>query len=341
MIQRTACLIARDTDPCRNLAIEKHLMDTLPENTAILFLRQDRHAAVVGRCQNPWHECKVESFLESGGVITRRLSGGDASYQDMGCLSFSFILPKQDFNIQRQLSMAGAAVASFQIHGEIGAGGCLKTGGRRFCQNDFYKSGSAAIHHGVLTADVSLDAMEHYLKPRNKRADVPEPPPLKSRIVNLRELNPDLSIDSLEQALCRVFADAYHAEPAWLDERMMDAGTLDALTDQFRDARWVYPEQLEYDFTVEERFPWGGVSVMLLREGGVIRASKIFTNAMEAALFLRMEQALIGCPFLIGAIGTRFEQKLELLRDPRLLQIAGDVCTLICGRMRAMDRGLM
>ena len=51
-----------------------------------------------------------------------------------------------------------------------------------------------------------------------------------------------------------------------------------------------------------------------------------------------IEEGLIGCPFLIGAIGKRFDQKLAMLRDPRLIQIAGDVCTLICGRIRAQDR---
>ena len=33
MIRRTACLIALGGEPYRNLAIEKHLMDTLPEDT--------------------------------------------------------------------------------------------------------------------------------------------------------------------------------------------------------------------------------------------------------------------------------------------------------------------
>lgn len=68
MIRRTACLIARGTDPYRNLAIEKHLMDTLPEDTAILYLWQNQHTIVVGRNQNPWYECRVEEFLESGGA---------------------------------------------------------------------------------------------------------------------------------------------------------------------------------------------------------------------------------------------------------------------------------
>ena len=32
------------------------------------------------------------------------------------------------------------------------------------------------------------------------------------------------------------------------------------------------------------------------------------------------------------------EQRLEMIRDPRLLQIAGDVDKLICGRIRTLDR---
>ena len=51
MIRRTACLIARSNDPYRNQALEKHLMDTLPENTAILFMWQNRASVMLGRAQ--------------------------------------------------------------------------------------------------------------------------------------------------------------------------------------------------------------------------------------------------------------------------------------------------
>ena len=80
MIRRTACLIARDSDPFRNQALEKHLMDTLPEDTAILYLWQNRPAVMLGRAQHPWYECPVDDFLAKGGCIGRRLSGGGAMY---------------------------------------------------------------------------------------------------------------------------------------------------------------------------------------------------------------------------------------------------------------------
>ena len=162
--------------------------------------------------------------------------------------------------------------------------------------------------------------------------------PIQNRMVTLRELNPNLTLDRLERALVAAFARCFRAQPAWLDEQLLDESSIDRLTSRFSHPEWTYPAQENYDFEVSERFPWGSVTVLLRREGGMIRAAKIFSDAMEAGLFPPIEEGLIGCPFLIGAIGKRFDQKLAMLRDPRLIQIAGDVCTLICGRIRAQDR---
>ncbi len=339
MIRRTACLIARGTDPYRNLAIEKHLMDTLPEDTAILYLWQNQHTIVVGRNQNPWYECRVEEFLESGGQIARRLSGGGAVYHDLGNLNFTFILPKTEFDIPRQLSVVGMAVGAFGVQVEASGRNDLHAGGRKFSGNAFYKAGSAAYHHGTLLVECNMDVLARYLTVDKQKLEQRGVRSVPSRVVNLRELSSEIGIDALQQSLYCAFARVYRAHPAMLDERMMDRPTLEKLTGQFESTDWIYPESLPYGFSVAERFPWGGVTVKLLTEGGVIRSAKIFTDAMEAALFTRIEQALVGCPFLISAIAGRFEQKLELLRDQRLLQVAGDVCTLICGRIRAMDRG--
>ena len=142
----------------------------------------------------------------------------------------------------------------------------------------------------------------------------------------------------VEQCLFHGFSAFFRSEPAWLDEQMMDQNSIQSYSRNFAAPEWIYPSKMDYDFSISERFPWGSVSVLLRREGGIIREAKIFSDAMEAALFFPIEQSLVGCPFLIGAINTRFSQKLELISDPRLLQIAGDVCTLLCGRIRAQDR---
>ncbi|NLO84482.1 MAG: lipoate--protein ligase [Clostridiales bacterium] len=339
MIRRTACLIARGTDPYRNLAIEKHLMDTLPEDTAILYLWQNQHTIVIGRNQNPWSELKVDEFLENGGTIARRLSGGGAVYHDVGNLNFTFILPKTEFDISRQLNVIGMAVGAFGVQVEISGRNDLHASGRKFSGNAFYKAGSAAYHHGTLMVNCNMNVMQHYLTVDPKKLEQRGVKSVPSRVVNLKDLCADITIETLQQSLCLAFEHVYRAKPAWLDERMMDVYSLQNLTDQFAGTEWIYPESIPYSFSVDERFPWGGVSVKILSEGGIIRSAKIFTDAMEAVLFHQLEKALVGSPFLISAIAARFDQKLKLLSDPRLLQVAGDVCTLICGRIRSMDRG--
>ena len=339
MIRRTACLIARGTDPYRNLAIEKHLMDTLPEETAILYLWQNDHTIVIGRNQNPWYELKVDEFLQSGGRLARRQSGGGAVYHDLGNINFTILLPKSDFDIPMQLNVIGLAVGALGIQTQFSGRNDLLANGRKFSGNAFFKAGSAAYHHGTLLLRSDLDKLAQYLTVDTAKLQSKGVKSVHSRVINLSEINPDITLQDLQGALYAAFARVYGSEPAMLDERIMDTPTIERLSAFFQSPEWLYPEKLPYGFTVSERFPWGGVTVMLLPEGGVIRAAKIFTDAMEAALFNRLEQALTGCPFLISAITARFEQCQSMLTDARLLQVLGDLCTLICGRIRSMDRG--
>ncbi len=338
MIRRTAYLIARGTDPYRNLAIEKHLMDTLPEETAILYLWQNAHTIVVGRNQNPRYECRVDDFLASGGKIARRLSGGGAVYHDLGNLNFTFILPKSEFDVPRQLSVIRLALSAYRLDAYQSGRNDLLIGGRKFSGNAFYKSGHNAYHHGTLLMDSAMDVMGKYLTADQSKLQTHGVQSIASRVINLKSLVPDLTLDSLECELYNATATVYRCQPAVLDEVMLDQPTLSMLTAQFSDPEWIYPKDVDYTFTVSERFPWGGVTVKLLVEDGVIKTARLFTDAMEAGLFTMLEQTLTGCPYLISAINGRIRQKLEMMRDPQLLQMTNDVSVLICGHIRELDR---
>lgn len=338
MIRRTACLIARDSDPYRNQAIEQHLLDTLPEETAILYLWRNRRTVMVGRCQNPWYVCSVERFTDGGGTVARRLSGGGAMVQDEGCVGVTLIVPKTEWDIARQSALLGMAAGAFGVQAESAPRCGLSAAGRRFCDCAFFKGGAAAMHQGTLMVQAGLGALEKALEVEEGKL----PPALRQPgpgYVNLGDLNRRATPEALMEALYWAFGRLYGARPATLDERMLDGASLARLTGRFASREWVLPQSEPYTFSVAERFPWGGVAVQLMAEGGVIRAARIFTDAMEAALFSRIESALVGAPFLISAISGRFSQRLTWMGAPRLNQITGDVCTLICGRIRAMDRG--
>ena len=337
MIRRTACLIARDSDPFRNQALERHLMDTLPEDTAILYLWQNRPTVMLGRAQNPWYECTVDDFTAKDGCIGRRLSGGGAMYQDPGSLNFSFILPKTRFDIPRQLSILGMAAGTFGVQAQASGRNDLSFEGRKFCANAFFKSGSAAMHHGTILVSSQLGQMVNALTVEEGKL----PPGMKKPfppVVNLADAGRGVSMGRLQEAVYWAFGRSFGAQPAMLDERMMDTASIDRMAAQFAGRGWVFPSTIPYTFTVTERFPWGGVTVQMREEGGIVRDARVYTDAMEAALFTHIEQALIGSPCLISAITKRFEQRLSWIADLRLGQMASDVCKLICGRLRDLAR---
>lgn len=297
MIKKTKICITENLIPYQNLALEEYLMDTVPEDTCILYLWQNQNTVVIGRNQNCWKECRVKELEADGGHLVRRLSGGGAVFHDLGNLNFTFLVRKSDYDISRQLDVILKAVSACGIHAEKSGRNDITVDRRKFSGNAFYFSGDSAYHHGTLLIDVDKEKAGKYLsvsadKIRSKGVDS-----VRSRIANLNEFCPGLSIERMKQELTKAFGQVYGAEPETVSLTKRDAEQVEALQHKFADPDWIYGVKMPFSCEFSRRFPWGGVGIGLQVENGVIVGAQVDSDAMDETFIRRISPRLTGCRF--------------------------------------------
>lgn len=296
MITSIALYEGKSNDPHYNLAVEQHLLESA-EDRCILYLWQNQNTVVIGRNQNPWKECRTTLLAEEGGQLARRLSGGGAVFHDLGNLNFTFLLPQSEYDLDKQLLVIQEAVRALGIQAEKSGRNDVLAEGRKFSGNAFYKNGKQAYHHGTLLVDVDMSKLSRYLNPSKAKLQSKGVDSVRSRVVNLKELNPDITIPKLKAALAEAFSRVYGLPLTEITSDQLDHQAIDALTQRNRSWEWNYGQKLPFTFECEDRFPWGGIQIHLQVENGTIQGAKVYSDSMDWSVAPKLEQCLTGCRF--------------------------------------------
>ena len=314
MIDRISVCDSDGFDPHRNLAIEQHLLETVEGGCCLLYLWRNERTVVIGRNQNAWAECRTTKLYEDGGKLARRLSGGGAVYHDLQNLNFTFLMREEDYDLDRQLSVIRRACALCGIETEISGRNDLLAAGRKFSGNAFYHHEGRAYHHGTILIDTDADAMSRYLSPSKAKMQAKGVESVRARIVNLKELDPKLTVDLLKEAMRQAFSEVYGlpvGPPPAVDE-----ARIEALTAHYASDEWLFGQKLPFTFRCENRFPWGGIELLINVDRSVVTGAKVYTDDMDPETAPKLQKALLGCPFSLAALSARIEtQAVPHARD--------------------------
>lgn len=297
MIHKALICTTQNLIPYRNLALEEYLMDTVPEGVCILYLWQNQNTVVIGRNQNCWKECRVKELEADGGHLVRRLSGGGAVFHDLGNLNFTFLVRKSDYDVSRQLDVILNAVSACGIFAKKSGRNDITVNGRKFSGNAFYFSGENAYHHGTILIDVDKEKAGKYLsvsaeKIRSKGVDS-----VRSRIANLNEFRPGLTVERMKRELSEAFGRVYGVKPEPLPPEWIDKGRVEELRGKFADPSWIYGQNIPFTCEFSRRFDWGGIGIGLQVRSGVIINTQVESDAMDEAFIRRIAPCLTGSPF--------------------------------------------
>ena len=320
MIEKLATYESGSFDPFLNLATEQHLLETVEGGCCLLYLWQNQNTVVIGRNQNPWAECRTSLLEEEGGFLARRLSGGGAVFHDLGNLNFTFLVPTEDYDLGRQQRVLLEACRSFGIPAELSGRNDLTADGRKFSGNAFYHNGPRSYHHGTIMLDVDREKLSRYLTPAKAKLESKGVPSVRSRVVNLRELCPELTVPALKSALVAAFEGVYGLKSVPRIFTDTDQKRVGSLRETYSSWAWRFGQKLPFTWRVEGRCPWGGVELQLIVDEGVVTAARVYTDAMDHSLATRLEEALRGVSFQKEAVrqalagsGMEGEQQADLL----------------------------
>ena len=310
--------IANKNDPWINLAIESVLFDLLNDDEIYLYLWQNDNTIVIGRNQNAWRECRVEKFLKEGGHLSRRPSGGGAVYQDMGNLNFTFIAPKSVYNVHRQLKVIVSAVNSLGINAKFSGRNDILAEGKKFSGNAFYSGRGKAMHHGTILIDTNFEKLSDYLQVSKAKMKSKGVRSVKSRVINLKTLKQDLTVDMMKEALIESFNREYGvvSENKPIND-LYETEIFKNYYDRYSSKEWILGKSPDFDVIHEKRFEWGEVEIGLTIKSGKIKQCKVYSDAMDADIIEDISSALKGLPFnsisIVGEI-QKFDSN-EITKD--------------------------
>ena len=320
MITKIFIYNAQGTDPHENLAAEKALMDALQPGEAMLYLWQNLNTVVIGKNQNAWLECRTSLLEEEGGKLARRLSGGGAVYHDLGNLNFTFLMCKEDYDLDKQVTVIQKACQLEGIQAEKSGRNDLLADGRKFSGNAFYQDKVHAYHHGTLMVNVDKEKLGRYLSPPKAKLEAKGVTSVRSRVVNLTELAPTLTIDGMRKNMTRAFEEVYGltAIPFTPDAAMQ--AQIQELKEAYSSWDYLYGAPLSFTFSCDEKFDWGYIGLQLDAKGGVINEVQINTDAMDWTLPDSIIRALKGCRFDTDSMVYALQQAF----------LPADVCEDLC-----------
>ncbi len=302
-------LVSKSHDPAYNLALEEHL---IKEGINSLYLWQNDNTIVIGRNQNPYKECNIEQINKDGVRLVRRKSGGGAVFHDLGNLNFTLISSLAENNVEKNFELVNRALNNMGIASVFNGRNDLVVDGKKISGNAFYEKGDIFCHHGTLLVDVDMGKLSLYLKPSKLKLESKGIDSVKSRVLNLKDLKANISIDAIKSSLI----DSYSKEMNVKDlvyigeDDLKDQDEIMDMVEVYRSWEWVYGQSPKYNLEIEEKFSWGIIEFNLYIENGLIEEAEVYTDSIVNDNFKGLAKGLRGAKFTSNELERVIEKSI-------------------------------
>ena len=288
-----------NTDVYENIALEFSMFKEAErqfkdekKQCAILFLWTNDKTIVLGRNQNVYIECNLDYCSKNGIRISRRLTGGGAVYHDKGNLNYTFISSSDIYNIKNNYKIIQKALLNLGVESELSGRNDLTAQERKFSGSAFYNSKYASMHHGTLLINSISEDISKALTPDINKLKSKGVDSVRSRIINLSEINKEIDSKKISKEIIKVFEEKYGTEnieylPKFSQEEFEHNIKL------LKSDKWIFNEKFESNIELKNRFEWGNITIQMKIEGKTVQDIEIFSDTLYYDIPLKLKKSLI------------------------------------------------
>jgi lipoate-protein ligase A len=288
-------LYSSQTNPYYNVALEYTLMKKNPRGIT-LFLWKNCPSVFVGRNQNLYMECSLAYLKEASILPVRRLSGGGAVFQDEGNLNFTFLCGAEDVKMEQFPEMIQKTVETMGISCKFTGRNDLLYNGKKFSGHAYYEEDGRLFYHGTMLCSTNLEMMEKALTPSAAKLESKGISSVKSRVMNLSEVIPELTVRKVAEQLADQFIQTFGRTEQTRIRSAEEAGIVVPREEilKLQSPEWLYGQSPDWSVQLERHFPEGLVSALVSVKDGRIADIRIYTDCLKPVDWQKCERRLAG-----------------------------------------------
>ena len=307
-------------DPYINLSFEEHLMNKKDENTLFLYLWQNKNTVVIGKNQSARDQCNLELMKSDNVKLARRSSGGGAVFHDLGNLNFTFICPKDYFDIQRNLNVIKRCLKSFNIKAEFSGRNDLLVDGCKISGQAYLHKNNIALHHGTLLIETDLINLGKYLKKDKEKLESHGVKSHRQRVNNLINFNNAITIDKIKDSIKQSVVEEFNLP---IEEREIKDNTL---IEKYKSDDWLFRLNTTGK-RIKKRFDFGLIDMYLNILDEKIISLDINSDIMDVNIIDSIKSQLLNKQINTSYIGClHLDNKLIEREINKLLK--DNLCTI-------------